>query len=617
MLAVAASILLHGYYFGTDDHLGILPMYRALFEPGTYEADWYIQAEREMNVRLYYIMFLRAASIPLGLPGASFVWYVVFGAILYGGLYRLAAAFLRDSRLALLAAFIAVLSPLALLLGHSKLVNQQLIPSLPAYALSVWALVAALRDRPLQAGVLLGFAALAQGLVGLLAGVLVAATFLVEHRQRFSARWKSWALGGALAAVVASPNILLVLSARPLQEMAAATFEDFSIYARLRIPWHVLPGTWPLAAWASGALMLAFVMRALVGQGLIRRKAFRALVVLLLLGFACATVCVELMPITAVAKLQLFRGMVLFRVLFVIALLFCLHRRYAGDSRILPIVLAVAAAGCMQDTLWLGTGPVLLSATFVGGRRAGRIIGLSAAAALVVAMTAQFGEHRHEIMVLALMSCILWAVLYFAWNPIELTVPAWTPAAATLGLVVGFAGVIPLRSGPMATTRIADRLWRQCNKSMPDDRPRNAAQRAAQWAGRNLPRDAVVLVAPHLKDFRYRSARAVVVDFKAVPFTTAGLREWRNRLYDVCGAEPDVKITGAGYSDLAPFFLGQSGADLARTAERYDAEYLAVERDMTGPWELIHQENAVRLYRRDGERSIPSFVASVPDLDEP
>ena len=34
LLCVAASIAYGGYFFGTDDHLGLLPMLRAMTEPG-------------------------------------------------------------------------------------------------------------------------------------------------------------------------------------------------------------------------------------------------------------------------------------------------------------------------------------------------------------------------------------------------------------------------------------------------------------------------------------------------------------------------------------------------------------------------------------------------------
>lgn len=598
LLTVAATIVYGGYFFGTDDHLGILPMLRALTEPGRYAHDWYIQAERAMNVRLYYLWVLGAASAALGVPGASFALYVACGVFLYVGLTRLAGLFLRTPADCLIAAAIGFISPLAMSLGHARLVNPQMIPSLPAYALCTWALVAAVRGRPIRVGLLLGLTALFQGLIGLLGSVLVCAVVLFVHRGRILHRWRWWLAGAAVLALVALPNTLLVLSGENPGTAIGAEQDDFVTYAKLRIPWHVLPSTWPAAAWVSGALMLAFVMRSLVGPNAIRHRAYRILFALLLIGFCCGVVFVEVWPVAIMAKLQLFRGMVLFRVLLAAAVVSSLRNRLADDPPFATIATAVACAACLHDRLWLATGPILLLTTLTTGRRAGRIGTIATAATLAASLALMFGIERHETLVAAAVALALAGTLYAVARMDRPRLPRWSTSAATAGLVLAFVAVTPLPNGPLLPARLADRLSLQCNHSVPDDRPRNAGQRAAVWAAEHLPQDAVVLIAPYLKDFRYRSGRAVVVDFKAVPFTTLGLRQWRERLFDVCGVPPDADITGAGYPDLHPYFAAQSGEALARTAQRYGADYLAIEREVSGPWQLLHRDNAARLYAR-------------------
>lgn len=52
----------------------------------------------------------------------------------------------------------------------------------------------------------------------------------------------------------------------------------------------------------------------------------------------------------------------------------------------------------------------------------------------------------------------------------------------------------------------------------------------ADWLGANSPMDAIIAVPPSFSGFRFRAGRAVVVNFKAYPFTASGADEWLARL---------------------------------------------------------------------------------------
>ncbi|MFO0974449.1 MAG: DUF6798 domain-containing protein [Phycisphaerae bacterium] len=167
----------------------------------------------------------------------------------------------------------------------------------------------------------------------------------------------------------------------------------------------------------------------------------------------------------------------------------------------------------------------------------------------------------------------------------------------TAGLTIALAiAVAPLARGAWLPQFASDWLWRECHRSNPAGRATCAPQRVAEWAAGHLPIDAVVLVAPWLEDFRLRSGRAVVVDFKAVPFTRVGLRQWAERLAAICGLDVAQLERGRPPPDFAAAFAQQGGPELATVAQQFGARYLAIECAVDEPWRLIHRDGRVRLY---------------------
>jgi hypothetical protein len=71
--------------------------------------------------------------------------------------------------------------------------------------------------------------------------------------------------------------------------------------------------------------------------------------------------------------------------------------------------------------------------------------------------------------------------------------------------------------------------------------------------------DAIFIVPPNEQEFRLRTQRAIVVNFKAVPQLSGELPEWRDRLEDVLG-----------WQDLSSLPRGSFPAALAAMRDRYD-----------------------------------------------
>lgn len=94
---------------------------------------------------------------------------------------------------------------------------------------------------------------------------------------------------------------------------------------------------------------------------------------------------------------------------------------------------------------------------------------------------------------------------------------------------------------------------------------------AARWVREHLDADAVFLAPPDLGAFRLLARRALVVDWKAIPFETLAMREWRERIRFCYG---EVAAGGfAARDELQRGYLGITDAKLDAIRDRYGASF--------------------------------------------
>jgi hypothetical protein len=124
----------------------------------------------------------------------------------------------------------------------------------------------------------------------------------------------------------------------------------------------------------------------------------------------------------------------------------------------------------------------------------------------------------------------------------------------------------------------------------------------AAWCRDNAPADAVFIIPPGgelraFEEFRVKGRRAIVADFKAIPFTRDGLREWRERIRDLTNGaafggarmEDRLRELHAGYASL-------TAEDFSRLAAKYGAGFILVEKPAELPFALLHETGGFRLY---------------------
>jgi hypothetical protein len=99
----------------------------------------------------------------------------------------------------------------------------------------------------------------------------------------------------------------------------------------------------------------------------------------------------------------------------------------------------------------------------------------------------------------------------------------------------------------------------------------------ARWANRNVDPDAVFLAPASHGAFRIHARRALVVDWKALPFEDLSMREWRERIL-VCYGE--IASTGFdGEREMDANYRAITDAKLGAIRERYGARFAVLFRE--------------------------------------
>ncbi|MEM9980303.1 MAG: DUF6798 domain-containing protein, partial [Cyanobacteria bacterium P01_D01_bin.2] len=99
-------------------------------------------------------------------------------------------------------------------------------------------------------------------------------------------------------------------------------------------------------------------------------------------------------------------------------------------------------------------------------------------------------------------------------------------------------------------------------------------KKLATGFGQSSSKDALVLVPPADRMFRYYSQRSIVVSFKSFPFTDAGIVTWEERLENMVGELP-----GSAEDKLDPIFAQRTGAEIGAISAQYGATHILTRQD--------------------------------------
>ena len=94
----------------------------------------------------------------------------------------------------------------------------------------------------------------------------------------------------------------------------------------------------------------------------------------------------------------------------------------------------------------------------------------------------------------------------------------------------------------------------------------------ADFARKHTEEDAVFLTPPVFGGFRLTAERAIIVDWKCMPYQDSGLLEWWNRM-NVCYGDMSGLSRDAGLEKMKRNYSNISAEDIRNISEKYNADY--------------------------------------------
>jgi hypothetical protein len=570
--ATAVLWMLRGYLWPTYSNVEVGPL-QALLDPALFRHDFTVQESLRFTPRFYYNqLILLPTQFGLSLAASVALWQAAALGTLVAAVYSLGLGTLATAGLLVWLLLLNLGS-----IGGVSFHSVAPIPSVWAASAAAAGAALAVRRRIPAAYACFAAAVLLQFLVGFYAGLLALPALLLATPAERIRALAVWALGLALVYVP-----LTLAGTGDATALPDAAFVE--IYAHLRHPHHLVPSTWPAAQWQRTLLFYGgawyFLFRTREGRHRVEVVLLHTTVLLTAAALALNYAFVEVWPSAFVAKLQ--------------------------PARITPLAQAVLLAliATRVRTAWnrgLWFLALLLCAipfTLFPGH-------MLALAGVLGAPERTRANTAWPVLLLAAAAVLAFKPLPFAWAyKVNRYGPLFVPLVAlaapvllrrstvalALAAAVAWGGLFALarasvRPGWSGTFLFAPWSW----DAAPVDPPAILGER---FRLRSAP-DDLVLVPPTSEPwiFKLYARRAVVVDDKNIPFTTAGLREWHDRMQRVLG------VPFARQVDTAAAWAARSPAEVCSLAASFGARFVLTRRawhpqlagrmlDVEGDWTL-------------------------------
>ena len=576
ILAGGLATFTLGYSYGINNHIELLLPVMRLLDPGFCAGDFTVDASAGYDVRFFYAWLCAGLARLAGLPAAMLLltWLQNIGVAL------VTAFVARDMHgrktLAPLVAVILVLSVESIQLGDAGFLRQaygwpailSLVAALPALWLGI-------RLRPLPAMALAMLATLIHPLIGVETGGLALGICALSalRNLELAPPFRRRTAGLALLAI-GGLGLFTLLVWGPVQSLNFLETRDFlDIYARFRVPHHILPSRFSVQDYLAA---LCFLCAAGVSWWWWRRlpetgcRLPRGILLgtgLVLGLLVCGWFFVEVLPSRLWITLQTFRLVFVLKWFGLLLFAGTIGRAWtagapgaavSGWLLLLPVGQARPLA-----VLWAHAVEVLRRR--IPARQLRRIWPLIAvsglagmAGLLAIRLAVPFASEA-----LTMASCLV-LLACFRW----FSRPAWRYAAALLWTAAIIGLLVANRAAPVP---LIGRLIQASNPILTLADARDPADRIAVFCRDALPKGTVVLAPPHLGRFRLVAERALVVDFKCPTTRDASLLEWRRRLAECYGP-----VTGGGFKvidQMNEYYRRLTDAELTARARRYGATF--------------------------------------------
>lgn len=570
LLALISTLL--AYRFGVGNQVEQLPIIFRQLDPAYLGNDFFVVSSAEFGPRLYFAKMLAWLCQFMPLAWVYLALTFLTDLALVAVTQWAARCIVGAGRLGAAIASVLVLGLTSFHLGEATQIRYEVFqPASLAIPGALFAVGLGLRGRPVAAALVAAMASLPHPLYGAEGGaVALASAFFVllfapagdstpviqSFRDWRALAWRSAflqttagavILGGALAWFWWWPYRNVNLGT----ELSTAEF--FNILARFRAPHHYLPGHFPLQDYVTAVLFLAIAGISFEhwSRAVSPRRAFLFLLPALVTILACfaGVVFSEVWPVRAVLTLQPFRLLSILKwegYLLLGWLFACYWRNPPVAHARFYTAMSLLSGGVTHPVISF----VVLAIIRLKHRLSAflpDILLLAGVCLLSGFLWLVFGKPEEQLYLLVAFSFLVLFMSRFRVTAILL-------ASGVLLLVV-FTGRPGLPIAPVFTLSDQQDLMTQ----------------TARAAARVTPADALFVTPPQFGLLRIQGRRALVVDFKAIPFQDGAMLEWRQRMRAVYG-----NVEGGGFKAARAFDVAYhqiTDAHLLELATFYGASH--------------------------------------------
>jgi hypothetical protein len=576
------------YEFGYSDQMEHIPLIINEMNADYLRNDFFVAANETFGPRFYYSKFMAIGGNWFGLP----LWFFILSAtcafatavLTFLTVFKI----FQQKNIGLLGAIFVLILPTPTL-AESTFVTYEgiMTPSALVFPMLIGGFYLFFTKRNIVLPMLLvGIASLFQVLYGLTAGLLMLWAYLASS-VRYGVQaypLRSVALAVLVLGLFAAANLLPYYGSTVSVKMTTEQFVD--IVAYFRNPHHYVPTHFPWQSWLLslfffGAAGLAFFKLYLFAfQKRASQTSFDAhfhfqtimITVGILGGFVLGYVFVEIFPSRLVTTAQTFRYVILLKWSSCIYLAVWIGKntnKWAIFAALHPVSLAFAVVG--MDFFSIKTKNKLPFFNLL-------LIGFT-----LVCLV--FFRLREDILVLE--ASFLFAVFlsYQYWNAAKTRLLF---ALLTLGLAV--SPFISQRYLPPALDALLAKVYPKYDFQYRYDADLFGLSQAIETQTKS---DDILIVPPHLSAVRFSANRAIVVDFKAIPYQDDALLEWRQRIRD-CYGETE-KSGFEGQALLSEAFKGVTFEKLTGIGKQYQANFAVVEKDNPIKTNVVFENEGYKL----------------------
>lgn len=582
LFGIIATVISY-YGYGLSDQVEQLPQVLRHMDPGYLSDDFFVNSTFNTPARGYYSKIIAFIS-----GSEAHLPYVAFSLVLLSNIavslvtYRLSRQLHNDSDMAGVYAAATVMIARTFGFGfNSAIYFRYLVPFTLAFPLTAGATLAFLNRRAVWGTILCMMAIAVHPLSGIELGALLLSVFI------FSSAYRREPLRAfvpiAPACLAALILFFLTLYGNPFASNFLSTSRFIYILAYFRHPHHYLLRAFQLQDVLYACLFLLSLLMAYAYTQ--RHQRNNVFVTILLVSLPALSVCgyvfVELLPSRLATTAQMFRLLFYFKWLGLIVIAGNLAASNLGRlSKPLGLAGLVHPFSAAWTVVFCRMAPHIKNRKLEGAILAGGIAILFSFAG-VPAITLTRCLLILSVVVLPLLSK---RILYRRIVPVVILF---------LGGLLVTAPHFYYSYKLLYYARLKVEKFRDYFILMPDF-DQNGAD-IARFAKQYTPKDAIFLTPPGWGQFRLLAKRAIVVDFKAFPFTDAGMTEWYMRINNCYGMTASKGFEALKEMDNA--YIAIDDKKINSLKEKYNISIAVLYAKTPTQLKIIYQNSEYKLVK--------------------